>query len=137
VNVSGAGAIAVSVTPANATELAVRAASSTRDTVDVDIVSAPVGALLYVELASAEGLAHLALPPAFEGEYMLRGADGVLLTMRNVSDPAGRGRRRVGWRHWVEGNGIEGHTSWTDGDGEEPRPMGHARVIGLSAELEL
>jgi hypothetical protein len=119
-----------------ARELALVAHSSAA-AVDVRITSAPVGARLTAHVAAPAGAALLALPPAFEGGYLLRAAGGDVQLNANegVVDPSGRGRRREGWHRHTADGAVEGRTCW--GDEREEQRMGSVDISGASAGLQL
>jgi hypothetical protein len=91
----------------------------------VSIPTSPPDSRLVFDGATRNAPAHVALPAAFEGGFLLRTTHfhPVLHVSPGVKDPAGRGRERRVHGHAVAGRAVIGNVSWVP-PGEPPQADG-------------
>jgi len=91
----------------------------------VSFPTSPPDSRLVFDGATGNAPAHVALPAAFEGGFLLRTTHfhPVLHVSPGVKDPAGRGRERRVHRHAVAGRAVIGNVSWV-APGKPPQADG-------------
>jgi hypothetical protein len=119
---------------------------------DVHIIKSPPDSRLHLEGSTKNAPAGAALPPAFEGGFLLQTTHfrPALHVSPHVKDPAGRGRVRKVKDRVVAGRAMIGNVSWvppgerlpasladTDTDTDSHSKAGWASVITLNAPVRL
>ncbi|KAH7883258.1 hypothetical protein F5I97DRAFT_1969734 [Phlebopus sp. FC_14] len=103
-------------------------AQTSNGAIALAFTDSPVDSLLNCRVSATTGNVHVALHSAYEGSYSMRSTIGNQdVEVRDVEDPAGRGRRRVVSRHRTRNN-RGGSVYWVDSDGSSSGTEGSVEI---------
>lgn len=107
---------------------------------DIRVVEAPVDSLLTLDAHTSNSPIRATLPRAYEGSFDVTAMPWTSPTLRfeaDVSDPAGRGRKRNVWTRIASRGHVAGQVRWEAGSGYAKEGSATLKTSNGPAELTL